>query len=137
MQHTFQLSILAMDHPFFEGECVSMDFPTTDGQYGIKANHSNIVAAVVEGELHFKEPDGTLHIAAVSEGMIKVESNKVLILVGTIERPDEIDEKIAQRDLEEAREALINKRSIYEYNAAQAKMARTFNRLKTKRHKRF
>ena len=52
----------------------------------------------------------------------------------TAERPEEIDAKRAKRDADAAKEALLQKRSIQEYRAAQATLARAISRLRVKRH---
>ena len=132
--NAFPLRILDAENPFYEGECVSLVIPTEDGQLGIQANHSNMVAAVVPGEIKFTKPDGETMIGAVSHGIAKVEGGEVLILVETAEYPGEIDEKRAEREAEEAQEAMNQKKSIQEFYLAQSRMARAMNRLKVKKH---
>jgi F-type H+-transporting ATPase subunit epsilon len=129
---TFLVKILTAERPFYEGECEYLGIPTSDGQYGIMAHHSNMIAAIVPGMLLFRKPNGEDKIGAVSNGLIKVENNEVLLLVDTIESPEEIDINRAQRAEEEAKEALLQKRSAQEYNIAQARMARAVSRLKVK-----
>lgn len=130
--NTFALKVLAAEKPFYEGECVSLVIPTINGQHGIQANHSNTIAAIVPGMMKFTAPDGEVTIAAVSEGIIKIENNQVLLLVDTAERPEEIDRNHAERSAAEAKEAMLQKKSIQDYHAAQAKMARAISRLKVK-----
>ena len=130
--NTFALNILAAEKPFFDGECISLVIPTSDGQYGIQAKHNNMIAAIVPGELKITTPDGNVIIAAVSEGLVKVENNQVLILVDTLELPEEIDENRAKRSAEQAKEAILQKKSIQDYISAQAKMARAIGRLRVK-----
>ena len=101
MMNTFTLNVLAAEKPFFEGDCISLVIPTNDGQYGILAKHNNMIAAIVPGVLKITTPDGTETVAAVSEGLVKVENNQVLILVDTVERPEEIDENRARRSAEQ------------------------------------
>lgn len=132
--NTFTLKVLAAEKPLYEGECVSLVIPTLSGQYGIQAMHYNMTAAIVPGLLKMTVPDGTVTFAAVSEGIIKVEDNVVLVLVDTAERPEEIDENRAKRAAVAAQEAILQKKSIQDYNLAQAKMARALNRLRVKRH---
>lgn len=132
--NVFTLEVLAAEKPFYEGECISLVIPLSDGQYGIQAKHSNGFAAIIPGELKITLPDGEEIIAAVSEGMVKIENNHVLILVDTAERPEEIDVNRAKRSAEQAKEAILQKKSIQDYHAAQAKMARAINRLRVKRH---
>ena len=133
----FPVQILAADHPFYEGDCRSLVVPTLDGMYGIQVGHSNLITVMIPGRLQYRlEEDGPLLEAAVSGGLVKVEDGSVLILADAIERPEEIDLKRAQRDADAAREALLQKRSIQEYHAAQANLARALNRLQVKRHSR-
>lgn len=135
--NTFTLNVLAAEKPFYDGECVSLIVPTNDGQYGIMANHNNMIAAIVPGVLKFIKPDETVIVAAVSEGLVKVENNSVLILVDTIELPEEIDENRAKRAAEQAKEAILQKKSIQDYYSAQAKMARALGRLRAKKEGKF
>ena len=128
----FELNILAAEKPFFQGMCKSLIVPISDGQYGIQAGHSNMIAAVVTGTVKIIDADDNEIVAAVSDGMVKVEDNEVLLLVDTAERPEEIDENRAKRSAAEAKEAILQKKSIKDYYAAQAKMARAINRLKVK-----
>lgn len=132
----FKLEFLASDKPFYEGECESLEVPTAEGQYGVLANHMNWIAAIVPGTLKFRVPgEESYRIAAISQGLIKIEDNEVLILADTAERPEEIDINIAKRDAEEAQEAILQKKSIQDYKSAQAKMARAINRLRVKERK--
>lgn len=132
--NSFFLTILSAEEPFYKGECVSVVIPTVDGVYGIQANHSDMITAVFPGVLKATLPDGEEIVAAVSEGLAKVEENTVLILVDTAEHPEEIDANAAKHSAEEAKEAILQKKSIQDYNAAQAKMARAISRLKAKNY---
>lgn len=129
---TFQVHILAVDKTFYEGPCVSLTIPTSDGQQGILAHHSNMIAAVQPGMLRYQLPGQPVQFASVSPGMVKVEKNDVLILVDSAERPEEIDAARAQREADEAREILLQKKSRQEYRIAQATLARALNRLRVK-----
>ena len=130
--NTFHLQILEADQPFYEGECESLVFPSFDGYEGIQANHCNMFCAVFTGELSFKDEKGEWLKAAVSDGMIKVEENEVLILVDSAEWPEEIDISRAQMAMEAAQEAILQKKSARDFQSAQARMARAMNRLKIK-----
>ena len=129
---TFQVHILAADKTMYEGPCVSLTIPASDGERGILAHHSSMMAALVPGTIRWRPPEQEVQLAAVSPGMVKVEGNDVLVLVDSAERPEEIDVVRAQREIEEAREALLQKRSRQEHQIAQATMARALNRLRVK-----
>lgn len=129
---TFQLNMLSAERPFYQGKCTSLVVPISDGQYGIQAGHSNMIAAIIPGMVKITTDKDEIIIAAVSEGMVKCENNQVLLLVDTAERPEEIDEIRARESMEEAKEAMLQKKSIKDYYLAQAKMARALNRLRVK-----
>lgn len=132
---SFNLSILAADCPFYEGSCESLIVPTLHGQYGIMAHHSNMISAVVPGTLLFRsKPGEEMQAAAVSDGLVKIEDNNVLVLVDTAERPDEIDENRAKLAADNAKEEILQKRSIKEYRSAQAHLARAVSRLRVKQN---
>jgi len=132
--NTFSLRVLSAEKPFYDGACISLVFPSADGLYGIQAKHSNMISAILPGELKFTDPSGKVHLAAVSEGLIKIEDGEVLILVDTAEHPEEIDENRARHAAEQAKEAILQKKSIQDYYAAQSRMARALGRLRVKHH---
>jgi len=130
--NSFFVRILAEDHVFYEGDCVSLILPFPDGLYGIQAGHCNTLSAIIPGELICRRPDGSSLTAAVSAGLAKIEKGEVLVLVETAELPGDIDAARAKRAVDEAREAMIAKRSSMEYRAAQATLIRATNRLRVK-----
>lgn len=132
--NTFDIVILAADKPFYEGKCESLIIPTSDGFYGIWAKHRNLISGIVPGMLEMRKQSDETVIAAVSEGMVKVENGDVLVLVDTIELPEEIDINRAKRDADRAREEILQKKSIRHFYEAQARMARALNRMKVKNH---
>ena len=130
----FDVSIFASDRIFYQGQSSSIIVPTPTGQYGILASHRNLISAVSEGELIVTIKDEK-HVAIVSKGLIKVEDGKVLVLVDTCEKPEEIDIKRAERAKAEAERKLRQKMSYQEYQIAQANLSRAINRLKNSRKK--
>ena len=134
--NTFHLRVLASDDLFFEGECDNLVVPCPDGSFGIQAWHANMISAVSPGELRYRPADGDQagqeQIAAVSSGLVKVENNDVLVLVDTAEHPEDIDANRARRAADEAKEALLQKRSIQEYRIAQYSLARAVSRLRVR-----
>lgn len=130
--NTFKTHILAASNTFYDGDCESLTVPTSDGQYGILAGHCDIISAVVPGIMTYRVPGGENQVAAVSAGLVKVEDGEVLVLVDSAERPDEIDANRAREEAAAAREAILQKRSIKEFHAAQMTLARAAARLRVK-----
>lgn len=136
----FNLKLLAADRDFYEGPCLSVMVPLSDGLLGIMDNHSDMMGAIVPGEVIFTVPEnakinGEERIAVVvSTGLLKVEKGEVLILVDSAELPSEIDENRAKRAADRAAEELLQKQSRREYALAQNELKRAMARLKYKSH---
>ncbi len=125
----FPLHVLTATSPFYEGMCESLIIPTVDGRYGVLSGHSDTICAVVPGELYIRLPSGEMRVAACAAGIMKVEKGDVLVLVDSAIRPEDIDKDRARRKADDAREQLLQKQSIEEYHAAQARLARALARL--------
>ena len=82
---SFHAEIREADSPYFEGELVSLRFPTIDGDYGVMAGHRNMIAPVVPGVLHIETASGEKKIASVGTGFIKIENNRVILLIDSLE----------------------------------------------------
>jgi F-type H+-transporting ATPase subunit epsilon len=134
MAKTFNLEIIASDHPFYKGECEMLSFPGLDGEHGILPNHEPLITCVNAGELRFKV-NGEWRYAAVSSGFVEIMPKFVILLADTVELPDEIDKNRANEAKMRAEERLRQKQSIIEYYHTQAALNRAINRLKvTNRH---
>lgn len=80
--NTFKLRILTTNAPFYRSDSVVMlTFNTTDGKYGVAANHQNMLGTVRAGEIVFREENGENVKARVSDGIIKIKNNRAVILV--------------------------------------------------------
>ena len=79
-------------------------------------------------------PDGRFAEAAISGGLLKVEDGDVLLLADSVERPEEIDLRRAERNAAESEAALHEKQSEKEHALLMARMARAMSRVHVKRH---
>ena len=127
---SFKIHILEADNTFYEGECESLMVPTSNGPYGVLAGHSNTITAIVPGIMTYRTPGGEDLLASVSAGLLKIENNDVLVLVDAAERPEEIDANRARRLADAAKEAMLQKKSILEYRAAQTNLSRAIAQLR-------
>ena len=130
--NTFYLKIVACDRVFYEGDATILVFPVEDGEMAVQANHEQMVTTIEIGTLRFKTPDGTEHVAIISDGILTVKKNIVDVIVYSAERPDEIDEFRAAAAAERAREKLSHHQSLVEYNISVASLARAMARLSGK-----
>lgn len=148
----FHLEFLAADRDFYIGACESLVVPLVDGSLGILADHANLMAAIVPGEVHMKiknyedylpskdvmdpgqirnRTDGIVDVV-VTNGLIKVENGRVTILVDSAELPHEIDEKRAEAAAERAKEEMLQNKGIIEYRSAEGALSRALARLNSR-----
>ena len=128
--NTFGLSIIASDKDFYHGRGSSLVLPTLDGEFAILAHHSDMMIAVVPGEMRFVTEDGENHVVVVGGGFAQVINNRVTVLTASVEKPEEIDLKRAKEAEERAEEQLRQKQSMQEYYVSKASLAREMSRLK-------
>ena len=128
----YYLRVIASDKAFFGGYVTSLKVPTIDGQEGFLAHHSQIMLAIVPGEIDFVTAEGKKVTAVCGNGSMIFANNRATILVDTCERPEEVDKRRAEEALERAKERLRQKQSLREYKMTQASMARALSRLKFK-----
>ena len=127
---TFSVRILEADNTFFDGEMESITIQAFDGEYGVWAGHENVVVAIIAGEMKYRMPDGKTGAAFLSDGMMRIEDNEVLILVDSAEWPEEIEiERVKQKEAA-AREAMLQKKNLREYALAEASLKRAVARLR-------
>ena len=124
--NTFSLKVIASDKVFFDGKCGIIIVPALDGEQAIMSHHEDMVIATREGEVRFKEKEeDDWTKAVVGVGCVYISHNRVIMLVDTAERPEDIDRVRAEAALERAQEQLRQ-----EYHVSQASMARAMLRLK-------
>ena len=129
MAASFSLSVVTPEKVFFDGETTQIIVRTTDGDIGVLANHTSLVADLPSGPLKVKQEDGSWRIAAISTGLLKVGGNKVSILANAVEWADEIDLEWAKRSEEDARRRLQEKQDKHELDLAELKLMRALNRI--------
>ncbi len=125
----FSLSVITPEKVFFDGETTQIIVRTTEGDIGIMANHTSLVADLPSGPLKVKQEDGSWRTAAISTGLLKVGGNKVSILANAVEWADEIDLDWAKRSEEDARRRLAEQQDKHQLDLAELKLKRALNRI--------
>ncbi|MDD2213095.1 MAG: ATP synthase F1 subunit epsilon [Oscillospiraceae bacterium] len=105
--NTFRLTVVTPYQVFWDDPCGMLIFTAADGEMGIMANHTPMVAALYPGELRIRR-NGQWSVAFVSNGYVQVESNYVIVVTNAAEWPEDIDLKRAQSTIDRGRER-INK----------------------------
>lgn len=129
MAASFSLSVVTPEKIFFKGETPQIIVRTTEGDIGILANHTSLVADLPSGPLKVMQADGSWRVAAISTGLLKVGGNKVSILANAVEWADEIDLDWAKRSEEDARRRLKEQEDKHQLDLAELKLRRALNRI--------
>ncbi|MGN0642405.1 MAG: ATP synthase F1 subunit epsilon [Huintestinicola sp.] len=129
MAAPFELTVITPEKTFFDGTTTQIIVRTTEGDIGILANHTSLVASLPSGPLKVMTEDGTYRVAAVSSGLIKVGGNKVHIFADAVEWADEIDIEWAERSKQDAQQRLEAKKSERDLDLAEMKLKRAMNRI--------
>ena len=128
--NTFYLRVISSNKIFFEGRAEKIVLPLEDGEKAVLAHHENMVIATSIGEIRITTSKGEQVVGVVGEGFVQIVNNRVVLIVDSAEKPEDIDRVRAEAALERAKEQLRQKQSIQEYHVSQASMARAMLRLK-------
>ena len=133
MSKTYHLKILATDKTFYDGDVISLSIPAFDGSYQILADHEPVVMALKEGVLRFRYYDENhnevMKLGVSGLGLVNITRDGVIVLVDSVEAPEDIDTTRAQEALRRAMEQLRQDQSIQEYEMSKASLARAMLRL--------
>jgi F-type H+-transporting ATPase subunit epsilon len=128
---TFQLLIITPKQKVFDGPINLLNVMTSAGQLGILARHTPLLTVVQTSALHLVEGKKTTYYAT-SGGVMSVQRDKVLLLLDTIERADQIDIDRAKASLQRAENRLKQKDEKVEDLRVRAAITRALNRIQVK-----
>ena len=130
MSALFNLHIRSADRDFYEGECAQLSLRLSDGELGLLANHSPMVAAVTPGLLTYRTPEGESVTVVAGSGIVRFAGNDALVVLDSVERPEEIDVQRARAAEAMAQLAIKASRTPQERAKARGDMERAKNRLR-------
>ncbi len=127
---TFSLQIITPDKVFFDGEVQRVIVRTTEGDTGILAKHEKYVAALPAGPVKVTMADGTVRIAALSGGAVRVAPDHTAILANAAEWAEDFDAEWAKRSEADALRKKEQSKTQKELELAELKLRRALNRLR-------
>lgn len=98
---TFNLQIISPTRIFYDDQIDMVEMKTSEGEIGVLPGHIPLTAILEPGILHIKK-DGATRDAAMHDGFVQIQKDKVTILAESCEWPEEIDIHRAQEAKERA-----------------------------------
>ena len=104
---TFNLQIISPTRVFFDEAVDMVEMKTTEGEIGVLAGHIPLTTILEPGVLRIKM-DGNVREAALHDGFVQIQKDKVTVLAESCEWPDEIDANRARKAKERAERRLTS-----------------------------
>ena len=98
---TFNLRIISPTRIFFDGDVDMVEMKTTEGEIGVLAGHIPLTAILEPGVLRIKQEENVRE-AALHDGFVEIQKDRVTVLAESCEWPDEIDVERANEAKERA-----------------------------------
>ena len=89
--NTFYLRVISSNKIFFDGRAEKIVLPLEDGEKAVLAHHENMVIATSIGEIRITTSKGEQVIGVVGEGFVQIVNNRVVLIVDSAEKPEDIE----------------------------------------------
>ncbi|MDR2531154.1 MAG: ATP synthase F1 subunit epsilon [Oscillospiraceae bacterium] len=129
MSKTFHLTVMSAERKYFDGDAEEIVFSTPVGRMGVLPGHMPLIAAVKEDVMNVT-CEGTMRVAAVSQGFAEIGGQDVELFVDSFEWADEIDANRARAALESAQVRIKAANDKVRYTRDVAAINRAMARLK-------
>jgi len=74
------IEIITPDKKLFSGNASSVQFPGTDGSFGVKNNHAAMISTLKKGQIKLTTEQNTLEVFEVNGGVVEILANKIIVL---------------------------------------------------------
>ncbi len=126
---TFSVEIVTPINSISEQNVRYVRCPGLDGSFGVLKNHREGIIALGVGEVKI-ENENSVEWYATSGGFAEITSDKIELLLESIEKSNEIDIKRATKSIERAKKRMIEPQDKIDSVRLEASLARAINRLK-------
>ena len=80
------VQIVSPEAKVFEGECLQVSLPGSEGRFGVLHGHMNLVAALEAGEVEITFTDKAPMIFKTSDGFVDINPERCTVLVEKAEQ---------------------------------------------------
>ncbi|MHB8791882.1 MAG: ATP synthase F1 subunit epsilon [Thermoleophilia bacterium] len=127
----FKCEVVTPEGLIYDGPSDMVIVPGEMGELGILPRHAPLVSRTVIGEARVKDPSSGWKLFAVGNGYVKMQFDRLLLLVDTAEDAAEIDTARAKAALERAEGFLARaEETEIDLHRAEQSRHRAANRLK-------
>ena len=102
----FSVSVVTPDGPAYEGDAEMLIVPGAAGEIGVLARHAPLIATLKAGSTRVHVSEHEVLEYATGPGFFQVLQDRAIALVDDAVKADEIDDRRAQEQLEQARAEL-------------------------------
>ena len=96
MTEVMGLEVITPERLLFKEQVEALVMPGTDGRLGVLPRHAPMVVLLKPGVLTYRQ-QGNVERIAVSDGFCEVDEDRIVVLVDTAERAEDIDVMRAHR----------------------------------------
>jgi len=133
MATSVDCDIVSAEESVFAGKVEFISLTGTLGELGITPGHTPLLSEVKPGPVHMRMESGEEDILYVSGGFLEVQPHKITLLVDTAIRAADLDEAVAEEASRQAKQAMADKTSEFEYSRAAGQLAEAVAQLRTLR----
>lgn len=133
MAMTIHCDVVSAENEIFSGRVTMVVATGTIGELGIMPGHAPLLTGIKPGPVRLLMDNGEEETIFASGGYLEVQPGVVTVLADTAVRADDLDEVAAQKAIEEARRAMSEQSSEFEYSMAAAQLAEAAAQLRVLR----
>lgn len=74
------IEIITPDKKLFSGNATSVQFPGTDGSFGVQKNHAAMISTLKKGQIKLTTEQNTQEVFDVKGGVVEILANKITVL---------------------------------------------------------
>ncbi len=130
MAATMQVNVVSAEASIYTGSAYMLIAPAAQGEIGVLAHHTPLIAQIKPGVVRIKPADGGEEISVyVSGGILEVQPTCVTVLADTAVRSQDLDEAKAIAAKQAAEESLQNSKGSMDHARAHIELAQAVAQL--------
>jgi len=133
MATSVDCDIVSAEESIFTGKVEFISLTGTLGELGITPGHTPLLSEIKPGPVHIRMESGEEDVFYVSGGFLEVQPHKVTVLADTALRAADLSEAAAEEASREAKQAMADRTSDFEYARAAGQLAEAVAQLHTLR----